>query len=199
MKSIIKDKKLAKSISLIIDPKHLVAPVVLVAASVGTQNWGETIIWTLITLGISILPLLILITIQTKRGVFIDQEVPGQSQRNQVYWFGNLSLFLCILLLLYFSAPWTLITLLVAMNITGVIGSLFNLRWKVSVHTGATTGAVISLFALIGNWAVPTLILIPMIGWARVSLGRHTLLEVIVGACIGGTITALVFGIMMPN
>jgi len=190
--------RLAELTSRWIDPRYLVGLVVLVAALRGTAHWVKAVGWTLLTLTIAVLPLLAFIAHQTRRGAFADDQVPEQHLRNQVYLVGNACLLVCLLILVLLRAPGSLVTLLLAMLTSSATASGLNLRWKVSVHTGSVAGAAVSLLALVGPPALPTLVLIPLIGWTRVALRRHTLGQVIAGGLVGGGITTCVFWLMSP-
>lgn len=77
---------------------------------------------------------------------------------------------------------------------------LINLRWKISIHMTGLTGfvGVSLLVALLWpsptavfrlSWAVPLLLLVPLLMWARVRVGAHTW-----GQVVGGTL----FGLFVP-
>ncbi len=190
--------RLAELISRWIDPRYLVGPVVLVAALRGTASLIEAAGWTLLTLATAVLPLLAFIAVQTRQSAFADDQVPEQHLRNQVYLVGNACLLVCLLILALLRAPRSLVTLLLAMLTSNAVATGLNLRWKVSVHTGAVAGAAVSLLAMAGPLALPLLVLIPLVGWTRVALRRHTLGQVIAGGMIGGGVTMLVFWVMSP-
>jgi membrane-associated phospholipid phosphatase len=195
---VIEPPKLVEFLSRSTDPRFLVGPIIFGAALRGTADILEAAFWTFAILVLSVLPVLVLIAFQTKRGAFVDQQVPHRRLRNQVYIVGIACLIFCLLILMVLPAPKSLVALLSAMLASGIIASSLNLRWKVSVHTGAVAGAAVSLVALFGPLALPTLALVPIVGWTRLALHRHTLGEVISGGLVGGGITALVFWLMAP-
>jgi len=66
-------------------------------------------------------------------------------------------------------------------------------RWKISGHTGCLA-LVVGLFVLwFGRTAWPLLLLVPLVGWARVSGKNHTVAEVISGV-VYSWLFLLVFG-----
>ena len=74
-----------------------------------------------------------------------------------------------------------------------------TLFWKVSVHAAAT-GALAALASL-GWWPAPlaaaTVLLVGVVGWARVRLDRHTPAQVLVGITIGAsTLAAAMWGLL---
>ncbi len=78
---------------------------------------------------------------------------------------------------------------------------LINLRWKISVHMTSLAGFVsILLFVTLTVWrdfppatevvltaftVAPLLVLLPLLMWARVRVGAHTLGQVVAGALFG--------------
>lgn len=58
---------------------------------------------------------------------------------------------------------------------------LVTLFWKISGHTGMITLAVGLLVYWFGYWALPSLVLIPLVAWARVSRKDHSLLQALAG------------------
>jgi membrane-associated phospholipid phosphatase len=193
----VEENRLARAVSYAVDPRLLVVPVIFIAAAVGSTSWAEAARWTIIALALAVLPLLVFIAYQTRKGSFLDQEVPHQEQRGQIYWLGNMCLLASLLILALWSAPRPLVILILAMLLSGTVAAMLNQRWKVSVHTGAVAGAAVALLALIGPLAWPTLALIPVVGWTRLALGRHTLGQVVVGGVVGSAVTAFVFRLML--
>lgn len=65
---------------------------------------------------------------------------------------------------------------------------LITTQWKISIHSTAITGlAVLSLY-IIGSTAFPFLLSIPLIGWSRLYLKRHTIAQVMAGTFLGATL-----------
>lgn len=65
---------------------------------------------------------------------------------------------------------------------------LINQRWKISAHSAGIAGISVLIWQIIGTAGTPILLIIPLVGWARVRLGRHTLGQVIMGAVLGASI-----------
>jgi len=59
-----------------------------------------------------------------------------------------------------------------------------TLRWKISMHT--TFAAAASTFAwTLTGVLLPLLLGVPLVAWARVRLGRHTIAQTIAGGAMG--------------
>jgi len=63
--------------------------------------------------------------------------------------------------------------------------------WKVSIHATSVGGAVVSWAFLFGTTALPWFVLVPIVGFSRVVLRKHTIAQVIVGSIIGLCLTAV--------
>lgn len=74
-----------------------------------------------------------------------------------------------------------------------VFASIITLSWKISFHTAVTTSIVTAIVILGGLRFWPFFLLIPIIGWARVALKKHTLWQVTGGALLAFAITVVIF------
>jgi membrane-associated phospholipid phosphatase len=87
------------------------------------------------------------------------------------------------------GAPRLMVMLGVAALAQTVLLFALTLGWKVSVHAAAT-GALAALVAMGWGMTLAGLmpwLLVPLVGWARVRLRRHTPAQVVVGVTIGAT------------
>src|SRR5215207_8812290 len=62
-----------------------------------------------------------------------------------------------------------------------------------SLHTAGVSGAGVCLACVFGAWGLPAFALLPPVFWARLALGRHTPVELALGAVVGGGGTWLSF------
>ena len=77
--------------------------------------------------------------------------------------------------------------------IMSIITTLITLKWKISFHTAITTSVVTAIMILGGLRYTPLLLLIPIIGWARVTLKKHTVNQVIGGFLVAFAVTEIIF------
>jgi len=68
-----------------------------------------------------------------------------------------------------------------------------TLFWKVSQHVMGITSVATMLTLILGPFAAPTFLLVPVVAWARVAVGAHTRAQAIVGGLIGLGVPLLVF------
>ncbi|MBV8581776.1 MAG: phosphatase PAP2 family protein [Candidatus Eremiobacteraeota bacterium] len=65
--------------------------------------------------------------------------------------------------------------------------------WKISTHALGITAPLVALTVLFGEKPVPFYALIPLVGWSRVYLRAHTLLQVVAGTLLALGTTLLFF------
>jgi len=57
--------------------------------------------------------------------------------------------------------------------------------WKISTHALGITAPLVVLIYMYGPQPLPFLVLIPIVGWSRIWLKAHTLLQVVAGTALG--------------
>ena len=57
---------------------------------------------------------------------------------------------------------------------------------NLSLHAAGVSGTAVCLAFVFGAWGLPALLLLPLVFWARLALGRHTPVELVLGALVGG-------------
>jgi hypothetical protein len=57
---------------------------------------------------------------------------------------------------------------------------------NLSLHAAGISGAAVCLAYVFGAWGLPAFALLPPVFWARLALGRHTPVELALGAVVGG-------------
>jgi len=74
-----------------------------------------------------------------------------------------------------------------------VATGLITLRWKISLHVGVAAGVLTVFAILFGPGVLVAAPLIPVLGWARVTLGDHTPWQVVAGGFTGAVVSGAVF------
>jgi membrane-associated phospholipid phosphatase len=73
-----------------------------------------------------------------------------------------------------------------------IIGGLISYYWKISAHALGLASAITLLVFLIRPWALIGAIAIPILAWARLTLNRHTPLQLAIGIIMAPIIIAVV-------
>jgi membrane-associated phospholipid phosphatase len=74
---------------------------------------------------------------------------------------------------------------------TTIVG-IITRWWKISTHATGIAAPLTVLYAHFGVAPLPFFVLIPLVGWARVYLKAHTLLQVLAGTALG-SISVFIF------
>jgi membrane-associated phospholipid phosphatase len=134
---------------------------------------------------LSVLPIAILMFRQVRRGSWGNVDASNRSERPVLFLVAGGSL-LVLAGLAFVLRPQSFLT-------RGVLGSLALLavcaiatRWlKVSLHMafGALTTTILLLLGSAVGWTL--LPFLPVLGWSRLRLGRHSVAEVMAGTLAG--------------
>ena len=175
---------IARWVSIIAHPFIMVGILVTVAALRYGPPADATriLLWTIL---FTVLPLTVLMVIQVRRGSWTHVDASNPRERPLLFAVGAAGL-LALLTCVFVLRPHSIL-------IRGVTGTLAMLaacavatRWvKVSLHmafAALTTTSLLLLGSPIG-WAL--LAVLPLLAWSRLVLGRHTPLEVALGALAG--------------
>lgn len=177
-------QKLARIISGIFNPLVLV---VFITAGIVYQETGNLVYsskWLIVASIFSIL-FALFIVISIKKGIFSNFDVSTKKQRPLLFLAGAIGTILCIVFVKVTNgSDHLLVSLFVGLLGLGVYQVLVS-KIKASVHMGMLTVFVCFFISLFGLIALPLILLLPVVGWARVKEKEHTVPEVIAGFLIG--------------
>jgi len=169
-------------------PLMIVAGVCLAAGSLGTASAWQ---WAAQYLLVALVAPTSFVAWQFIRGRLTSIEMHLRSERIQPYLVSLLCSLAAWLWLRLGMAP-ALLTLLAGVGVVQVALMLaVTLFWKISAHSASIAGVVMLAVSLFGAIALPLVILVPVVGWARVNLRRHSLMQVAAGSVLGAGLMAL--------
>ncbi len=193
------DEAIARWISHLISP-HIVG---VVLVSLITLNYSdnplEVLLWLALLMPLIVIPPLSYLFWLVKTGKLEDIYMPTRETRLRpltvlMVWF-----FCCVMLMRYWqAAPLVEGLILAVMVLVGVL-SLVTLFWKISFHGATITAAATATMMVAGSYyAWPVVLLVPLVGWSRIRLNRHTPRQVIFGSLVGALIALLlVHGLLL--
>jgi membrane-associated phospholipid phosphatase len=128
-----------------------------------------------------------------RRGELVDIHMPHRRRRLKPLSVTLAWLLICVTLLHHWGAPRSLTLFLQGVLFLIAVLTLVTLVWKISFHSAAISAAATAAVALRGTtiWPLTIILLVPLVGWARVHLGRHTLMQVTAGSLAGAVIAIL--------
>jgi hypothetical protein len=149
------------------------------------------ILMAMVRKGLSFLPVLAillysLLMLFVVLSVLKKHSLDTKSRKGRAYLFGIMSLttFAYLSLALFFRLVDQSVARVFLIILLSLIGMyLLNKLIRISIHLGLNTGLLLILFFLLGRPPWGLLLLIP-IGWTRLILKKHTLLEVIAGIVV---------------
>lgn len=131
-----------------------------------------------------------------RRGRLSDRHIGVREQRTKPLALGLVSVLVGLALLGLLGAPGELIALVVALFVGGLVATVVNHFWKLSVHASVAAGSMVVLVLVFGPLLLVTGVIVVAVGWSRVRLGDHTPSQVVAGTVIGALVSGLVFGLL---
>jgi membrane-associated phospholipid phosphatase len=185
----------AQGVSLAGSPFLLAALLLLIVSWHATHQVGPALGWAALTATfVTVGPFIMLaLAVSAGRVRNLDLDLRHERPWPMLVALGLTVLGLVILWAL--DAPRLLLILLISTLAGGLVALLITLRWKISIHAGGAAGAATVMALLYGAQALPLMLGVAVIGWSRVTLGKHTWSQVVAGAAISILITVLVFEI----
>jgi len=86
-------------------------------------------------------------------------------------------------------APAIITATMAGYTVSALVIECITRFWKISTHGFGITAPIIVLSVIYGAQALPFIVLIPIVGWARVYTRAHTPLQVIAGIALGAAST----------
>jgi membrane-associated phospholipid phosphatase len=178
--------KAAKQVSNILHPMMLSSVAFLLLTLFSSESRQQKIVLVGITTFFSsILPILFIYT-QRKR-----YNTDERTQRFLPLIAGIVSYFGGFLTLIAMNSPVVIQSLMFCYATNTLLVLLITAWWKVSVHTTAASGPLIALTYRFGYLVLPFYTIILLVGLSRLTLKKHTVMQVIVGMLIGTIGTAV--------
>jgi hypothetical protein len=174
----------------------LTVPVVVTGSLFYFETVRNSLLVAAIITGILILPLSVIMYKKTQSGSYSNFDVSDQTQRKSWYFIaaGLLALVLLLLFVTDQSRQLRFGFLLAALLL--VTAQTVNHIIKCSLHTALN----IFLCFLIAAVSVPMagffLLFVICVAWSRITLQRHSVMEVAAGAGIGAVYGALLFALL---
>jgi membrane-associated phospholipid phosphatase len=131
-----------------------------------------------------------------RRGRLSDRHIGVREQRTKPLALGLLSVLIGLALLALLGAPREVIAIVVALFVGGLVVTVINHFWKLSVHASVAAGTMVVLVLVFGPILLATAVVVAAVGWSRVRLRDHTPSQVLAGTVIGAVVTGLAFGLL---
>jgi membrane-associated phospholipid phosphatase len=158
-----------------------------------TDSLASALKWAAIALVFSVLPVFTFVVYQVRRKKLESIFPEGQGQRKMIYILASVLAAIGCGVMWYFNAPRLLAVSFIAGLLAVVIFMIINFYWKISLHTAFISATAVVLTLVFGIRVAWVLVLLPLIGWSRLALKMHTLMQVTAGAVLAAGIVAGMF------
>jgi membrane-associated phospholipid phosphatase len=186
--------KFARAISYIFDGSVLVIPVFLATCFYRRQNPAAIVPSFLTAIVFTALIPYMTVLLLYKAGKISNLQIPKRKERLFPLLVINICLITGFFVLIYYTQPEKLLLSVYTIYLLALpVISLITLFWKISFHASYITLFSIVYLIVLGKWAIFTIPLIPLIGWSRIKLKKHTLSQVLGGIAVIGVISLTVF------
>jgi len=157
--------------------------------TISGARWPWAVSWALALLAVSVgLPLLLMLH-GIRSGRVSDWHISNRAERLKPMTIvtGLLATGVPLALLILFRGPSTLTLAFAAAFGLTLFNVIVTFWWKISQHVSTIAASAIVATGILGIWAAPSLLLVPLVAWARVRVGAHTVLQTIAGGAAGFT------------
>jgi len=193
-------RDLARILSTIFNPFLCALALFVILSSQTARSTLE--FWKLLFLSTaftSLLPMLYVFWLYASDRIS-DLDMSQRRERESVFSAFTLAYTLGLIVLWAAHAPMLMLAALAGYAVSGAMIQVITRYWKISTHALAISGAMTVIVFLDGRSPLPFLVLIPMVGWARVYLRAHTLAQVIGGSLLGIASVTVLFDLFhIPN
>ncbi|WP_462417751.1 hypothetical protein [Kytococcus sp. Marseille-QA3725] len=178
----------ADAVSAVLDPQWVLP---LVLGVVGWRAEGPVgVAWAAVALMFVVVLPLGLVRWLRRRGSVADRRIVRREQRVVPLVGAGVSVTGGLALMHLVGAPADLVRLLASVLVVLLVFGLVTLAHKISFHVGVVAGGAAGLLAsgavTVGGLLVPC---VPLIAWARVRGGRHTVGQVLLGSVLAPAVT----------
>lgn len=185
--------KFAKTISYIFDGSFISVPIFLIVCLMVVDNKIEAINWAFLCLLFGTVSPYLYVCFLYKKKKINDMHIPEKEDRIKPLVVACISYIICLVILYVLKGPLFLKAIFAISIVSTIILTIITYFWKICLHTSGITFMVITFYILFGKWILLMIPLIPLIGWARVRIKKHTVNQVILGAGITAITTFLIY------
>lgn len=185
--------KFAITISYISDGSFISVPIFLIVCLIAVDNKIEAISWAFLCLLFgTVVPYLYIWFLHKKKEIN-DMHISEKEDRIKPLVVACVSYIIFFIILYVLEGPLFLKSIFAVIIVSTIILTIITYFWKICLHASGITFTVITFNILFGKWMLLMIPLIPLIGWARVRIKKHTVNQVILGAGITAIVTFLIY------
>lgn len=184
---------IARTVSDVLSPAVMAIPCLLLG--IWVSDVPGTYLYALLYFVVAVpLPVVYVLWL-IRSGRVTDFHLPDRRDRTMPFILSLAGAAGAIGLLTYFQAPTVFLAPLLTALAQTLLLFLITLAWQISIHTATTAGLVTFAILAMGSGASVLALLVPLVAWARVYLGRHTVAQTAAGALVGCLAFTMLFAL----
>ncbi len=187
-------EKLAHFISLFLHPSAVAIYLFLSASLLTPGKPIARVLWTMVAIFFSALAPGIVVMGFLKAGLLSDADISERKERLGPYILLTLLYSLGTLLLLYlpsYPLNYVLGVLMACYATVTLVGTLITYFWKISMHLAGLAGPITAAIFFWGTPALPSLLALFPLSWARLHLRKHNIWQILMGIIMSSLVTYL--------
>ena len=188
-------KRIAYAVGIVFHPAAVAIVTLLLV--LGDLPLMQALVWTALIGGIILIPIFMAIAYLRHR----DRHTYQRGTRGPLYSIAWLSVIVCFVLIWLSNGPRELALFMATLAIWLPLQLSINHYYtKISAHTGVISGCftALVLFGKLGfALFVIGILMIALVGWARLTTKNHTPLQIILGIAVGAGSVLLVFPLLL--
>lgn len=180
-------------LSRFLGPNYVLVPLIFILGICDPASWQQGLLWSGIVGMVGIGVPLGTIYHEVRQGRISDWHISNRSERlhPRIVAATMIAAIGPVLLLALFHGPRLLLVACLSALFLAVTNLLITVVWKISQHVSGVAATATLITAALGMWISPILLLIPLVAWARVKVGAHTVGQTLAGGFVGVTIPLL--------
>jgi len=186
-------RRIADLTSNILNPFSVSLVIILLLSFKSTSTTPDALRWALILIAVSILPIFSVMVYLVRRGRLDGFFTDVRRQRTRVYLLAVAWAVIAGVIIICLGAPLVLIATFVAGLSAVIVFTCINLFWKISLHIAFVAASAAVLGILYWPIGMVSLVFLPLMGWARIEAGHHSVAQVATGAVLAAGIAVIAF------
>ncbi len=184
-------ERTAGLVSRFMAPQYVITLLLILLGLADPISWQRGMTWVLAVMMPFVVILLGVFSRALRTGTISDWHISDRRERLHPGIVAASVIFtgMPMVILYLFEGPFWILAATVSGFLLVVINLVITFLWKISQHvSGIALGATLAT-VILGPLAAPSLLLIPLVAWARVKVGAHTVMQTIAGGLTGVLIT----------
>lgn len=178
---------IAQWVSRFLAPHYVTASLLVVIALADPLSLGRGLLWAAALNLLTVVIPLFFFKRELRKGAISDWHISDRLERLQfvpalaLVFATGIPLFLIIFL----GGPRPFLVLFSSAFLLIVVEMFITVWWKISGHVSTVALGTTMATAFLGAWTFPLMLLIPLVAWARVKVGAHTVMQTLAGGLAG--------------